>query len=98
MLCRKLGVTRGGYYAWVERGKSQQALSNEALLVEIRRIHTTSDERYGYPRVYAALKREGIPCGRHRVARIMRGVMHRVDRSELSAAKCIAIFLMPLTV
>lgn len=72
MLCRKLGVTRGGYYAWVEREQSQRALSNEALLVEIRRVHAASDERYGYPRVHATLKREGIVCGRHRVAKIMR--------------------------
>lgn len=71
-MCRKLGVTRGGYYTWVERKKSQQTLSNEALLVEIRRIHKASEERYGYPHVHAALKREGIVCGRHRVARIMR--------------------------
>ena len=65
-------MTRGGYYSWVERKKSRAALSNEALLVEIRRVHAASDERYGYPRVHAALKREGIVCGRNRVARIMR--------------------------
>ena len=72
MLCWKLGVTRGGYYAWLERKESQRTLSNEALLVEIKRVHAASDERYGYPRVHAALKREGIACGRNRVARIMR--------------------------
>lgn len=47
-------------------------LENEALLIAIKRIHTASHETYGYPRVYEALKREGIVCGKHRVARIMR--------------------------
>jgi transposase InsO family protein len=71
-LCRKLGVSRGGYYAWVKRKKSQRTLANEALLEEIKRTHLESHERYGYPRVHAALNRQGICCGRHRVARIMR--------------------------
>ena len=72
MLCRKLGVSRGGYYSWVKREKCQQTLANEALLAEIKQIHQASQERYGYPRIHAALQRKGIRCGRHRVARIMR--------------------------
>ena len=47
-------------------------MANEALLAEIKQIHEDSQERYGYPRVHAALQRKGIRCGRHRVARIMR--------------------------
>ena len=35
-------------------------------------MHQASEGRYGYPRVHAALQRQGIRCGRHRVARIMR--------------------------
>lgn len=40
--------------------------------MEIKQIHKASQERYGYPRVHAALRHQGIHCGRHRVARIMR--------------------------
>lgn len=40
--------------------------------MEIKQIHQASQGRYGYPRVHAALQRQGIRCGRHRVARIMR--------------------------
>lgn len=43
-----------------------------ALLIEIQRVHKESHECYGYPRVHAKLNQEGIACGRHRVARIMR--------------------------
>ena len=72
MLCAKLGVTRAGYYAWRKREKSKRALTNEALLDSIRQVHRDSRHCYGYPRVHAELKRRGIICGKHRIARIMR--------------------------
>lgn len=34
-------------------------------------IHQNSHECYGYPRVYAALRQQGVICGKHRVARLM---------------------------
>lgn len=42
------------------------------LLSQIREIHEKSRECYGYPRVHASLRRQGIICGRNRVARLMR--------------------------
>lgn len=65
-------MTPAGYHAWKKRNKSQQKLNNDALLVEIQRVHTQSFGCYGYPRVHAKLNQEGIVCGKHRVARIMR--------------------------
>ena len=70
-MCRKLGVTAGGYYAWRKRQKSQRQIENERLLEKIVYIHRTSRETYGYPRVHAALKQQGERCSRHRVARLM---------------------------
>lgn len=64
LLCRKLCVSRGGYYAWKKRLKSRQQLSNEALLLKIVAIHQASNETYGYPRIHAALRKEGESCGR----------------------------------
>ena len=77
-----MGVSRGGYYAWVNRKKSRRVLANEELLKEIKVVHEDSREIYGYPRVYAALKRKGFVCGKHRVARIMRenGIMGKKAR------------------
>lgn len=82
MLCRKLGVSRGGYYAWVKREQCQRQLEDETLLSVIRDIHGQSRETYGYPRVHAELRRQGITCGRHRVARLMRenGIMGKKAR------------------
>lgn len=71
-MCRKLGVTRAGYYAWLKRGKSPRHTDNEALLEKIVEVHQASQERYGYPRVHQTLQQNGVVCGRNRVARIMR--------------------------
>lgn len=81
-LCRKLGVSPGGYYAWLKRGKSRRTVKDEELLEHILRIHEDNRELYGYPRVHQALKHEGIKCGRNRVARLMRenGIIAKMAR------------------
>lgn len=72
--CRVLGVQRSGYYAWCHRrthpGKRQ--LENTALLHAIRGIHRETRERYGAPRMTAALRRQGRMVSRGRVARLMK--------------------------
>lgn len=82
VLCRKLGISRSGYYAWCNRDASRRRLDDLQLLPVLREIFTASHETYGYPRIHAALKTAGIQCGRHRVARIMRenGLKARMAR------------------
>jgi putative transposase len=72
MLCRVLGVSRSGYYAFKERPPSRRSVEDAALGARIREIHERSRRTYGYPRVHAELKALGIECGRRRVARLMR--------------------------
>lgn len=71
-MCRMLGVSTSGYYAWLEREPSARATSDAELLERIRRIHTKSRGTYGVPRVHAEFKAEGTHVGRKRVARLMR--------------------------
>lgn len=71
-LCRKLGVSRSGYYASRRRAASARRCDDLRLLTTIRAIFKTSRETYGSPRIHATLKAQGLVCGRHRVARIMR--------------------------
>ena len=71
-LCRMLGVSTSGYYAWLERQPSARATSDAQLLERIRAIHTKSRGTYGVPRVHAELEAEGTHVGRKRVARLMR--------------------------
>jgi len=82
ILCRVLGVSRSGYYAWARRSPSARQLEDEALLQEIREIHQASRETYGVPRVHATLRRErGRHCSRKRVARLMRVAgLHGISR------------------
>jgi hypothetical protein len=48
-LCRLLGVSPSGYYAWRRRGPSARAVANEQLLGRIREIRRASREAYGAP-------------------------------------------------
>ncbi len=71
LLCRVLGVSASGYYAWLERLPSRRAQADEQLSVRIRELHTRSRETYGMPRIHAELADAGTPVGRKRVARLM---------------------------
>lgn len=46
--------------------------TNLALRARLTRLHARSRGTYGAPRLTAELRDEGYPCGRHRVARLMR--------------------------
>ena len=71
-LCRLLGVSRSGYYAWRHRPLSERARFDAVLSEKIEMIHRNSRATYGAPRVHAELRSIGIRCGRKRVARLMR--------------------------
>jgi putative transposase len=72
MLCRILGVSKSGYYAWRCRPPSKRSREDYALTQKIREVHHRSREIYGSPRVHAELRALGVRCGRRRVARLMR--------------------------
>jgi putative transposase len=72
VICRVLGISPSGYYAWRSRPESRRAGENRALLHHIRAVHEGSAGTYGAPRVHAALRAHGRRVGRHRVARLMR--------------------------
>jgi putative transposase len=71
-MCRVLGVSASGYWAWRQRGPSLRALADAALGEAIREAHRRSRGTYGSPRVHVELRESGMPCSRKRVARLMR--------------------------
>ena len=71
-MCRLLGVSTSGYYAWHGRAPSAHADSDAALLERIREIHRISRETYGAPRIHAELTAQGHAVSRKRIARLMR--------------------------
>jgi transposase InsO family protein len=71
-MSRALGVSVSGYYAWRTRGMSARQREDERLLKVIGQAYQAGRGLYGSPRVHAALRQQGIKCGRKRVARLMR--------------------------
>ena len=72
VMCRVLGVSRSGYYAWARRPPSERTLANATLVEEIRRVHAESDGTYGSRRVHAELRRVGHEVNHKRIERLMR--------------------------
>jgi len=82
VMCRVLGLSPSGYYAWLCRPPSARALRDAELGEEIRRIHGETRQAYGRPRMFAELKENGEAIGEKRVGRLMkkegiRGVCRR---------------------
>ena len=71
-MCGALGVSRGGFYAWLTRPRSQRSRDNEELAAKVRLSFLASDRTYGARRVWRDLLAEGISCGLHRIERLMR--------------------------
>jgi len=71
-MCRVLGVSRSGYYAWLKRAPSARCEEDERLKVRIDEIHEQSRGTYGVPRIYIELKDDDERVGRKRIARLMR--------------------------
>jgi putative transposase len=72
VMCRVLGVSRSGYYAWVERPVSDTAQRREKLRTQIREIHAEMKGRYGSPRLTVELNERGIGCCVNTVSRAMK--------------------------
>ena len=71
-MCRRLGVSSSGYYAWRTRGPSARAREDAALTDRIKSFHKRSRGTYGAPRIHQDLAEEGIRVGPKRVARLMK--------------------------
>jgi putative transposase len=71
-MCRTLGISASGYYAWRSRAPSRRASDDARLSERIGAIHAASDNIYGSPNIHAELRDEGVRVGRKRVARLMK--------------------------
>ena len=65
-LCGALGVSRGGFYAWLRRPRSRRNRSDEELSAKVRASFLASDRTYGARRVWRDLLADGAWCGLHR--------------------------------
>ena len=64
LLCKTVGVSKSGYYAWRGRPPSKRSREDADLTQKIREVHCRSRETYGYPQVHAELRALGVRWGR----------------------------------
>lgn len=72
LMCEALGVSRGGFYAWLTRPRSRRSLSDEVLGAQVHQSFVRSDRTYGARRVWHDVLEQGQTCGLHRIERLMR--------------------------
>ncbi|MET7899755.1 IS3 family transposase [Streptomyces mirabilis] len=86
-ICRVLRVSRSGYYRWIAgaRTRQERQAADDALLVEIREIHTEHKGTYGVRRVHAELRGFGHTVNRKRIERLMR--VNRLEGRHLRRRK-----------
>jgi transposase InsO family protein len=84
-MCKVLEVSRSGYYAWRGRPPSEREMANRRLYKKIEAVYNESHKTYGSPRIYAALKQQGIACSENRVARLMR--LHGLEAQQAKRFK-----------
>lgn len=73
LLCKAVGVSRQGFYAWLRREPSVRSVEDAALLEQIRQIHRETNGAYGAPRILLDLRHDhGVRIGKKRIARLMR--------------------------
>jgi putative transposase len=71
-MCRVLGVSQSGFFAWQDRPACRRQQQDMVYLAHIRTAFALSNGTYGSPRMHRDLVDEGHEIGRHRTARLMR--------------------------
>ncbi len=71
-LCKMLGVSQSGYFAWKDRPASRRQHDDMVLLAYVRSAFALSNGTYGSPRMMHELRDHGLQVGRRRTARLMR--------------------------
>lgn len=71
-MCRTVGVSESGYYAWRKRPPSRRASEEARLETEIRAAHQRTRQTCGPERLKADLADHGVQVGVQRIKRIRR--------------------------
>lgn len=69
-MCRLLGVSESGFYAWRSRPPSAREEDDLRLEIQIKAAHQRTRETFGPERLQAELSDLGIKVGVHRIKRI----------------------------
>ena len=69
-MCHPLGVSKSGYYKWLNRKPSKRVQEEGRLEVEIKAAHQRTRETYGPERLQHELRDRGVTVGICRIRRI----------------------------
>jgi putative transposase len=83
-LCRVVGVSVSGFYAWLHAipVRQSRAEAEAELRGHISRIFAAKRRVYGAPRVHAELRREGHRHARRRIEQLMRDMGLQASRGR----------------
>ena len=70
-MCEILEVTRSGYHSYLKHRYNKRKMENKVITELIQKIWNNSHKLYGYRRVHAELRSQGIYCNKKRVLRLM---------------------------
>ena len=82
-ICGALGVSRGGFHAWLTRPRGACARSDDELGAKVRASFLASDRTNGARRVRHDVLVEGISCGLHRKIHIREKSVFRAHNGRL---------------
>ena len=71
LICEVLDVSRSGFYAWLNRPRSQRSQDEAIIVQQVRQSFVDSDRTYGARRVWRDVLEAGHRCGLHRIERLM---------------------------
>jgi len=72
LLCEVLKVSPSGYHKWLKKKVSKREIENQRILEIIWFYHNKSKRTYGLPRIYAAMRKQGLMINKKRISRLMR--------------------------
>lgn len=70
-MCNVLGVSKSGYFKWLNRPRSERQKRNEILSQEILKTHLEFKQIYGSVKIAKTLKKRGVKVSERTVSRIM---------------------------
>jgi transposase InsO family protein len=71
-MLRILGVSKSGYYAWMNRKPSHQQKRKETIKTKIKEVYDESKQIYGATKITKQLKSSEIPIGEKTVGNYMK--------------------------
>lgn len=71
-LCKVMAVHPSGFYAWRQQPKSERQRDDERLSGLLKQAWLESGGLYGYRKLTLDMRDLGEPCGKHRVAKLLR--------------------------